>query len=71
MKKTINKFPERLKQRRKELGMCQAELSRRIFVTQSVVCGYESGKALPSISTLIIIADALDVSIDWLLGREE
>ncbi len=54
---------------RKELGMTQEELGRRVGVSTQAVSRWECGGA-PDISLLPAIADALHVPIDALFGRE-
>ena len=55
--------------RRKE-DMTQAELARKLDVTQSVISAYENGLRLPSYDILIHISRIFHVSTDYLLGLE-
>jgi len=63
-------FPKRLKSPRTNRNLTQEELGRQINVTKVSVSGYESGNRSPDIETLQKIADVLDTSVDYLLGRE-
>lgn len=54
---------------RKELGMTQEELGKRVGVSTQAVSRWECGGA-PDISLLPAIADTLHVPIDALFGRE-
>ena len=47
----------------------QAELAKVINVKQETISAYESGKALPSCDALIKMAEYLNTSTDYLLGR--
>ena len=60
-----------LKKCRNEKNITQIRLSIAAEVSQETISAYESGKAMPSVDTLLKIADFLDVSIDYLLGRTD
>ena len=60
-----------LKKIRNEKNITQIRLSIAAEVSQETISAYESGKAFPSVETLIKIADFLDVSIDYLLNRTD
>ena len=62
---------ENLRSIRKELGFTQKVLAAKINVSQQCYSDYETGKTDPDIKTLILIADALNVSTDYLLGRTD
>ena len=61
---------ERIKQKRTELKMTQRDLAKAARAALGAISMYENAQVRPSINTMIRIADALDVSIDWLCGRE-
>lgn len=46
----------------------QAQLSKKLGLTKSVVSAYENGIRLPSYDVLIEIANIFNVSTDYLLG---
>jgi len=50
--------------------MTQAELARRVGVTQPTVWGWLSGDSLPSAETLKKLATATGLSIDALLDQQ-
>jgi transcriptional regulator with XRE-family HTH domain len=50
-------------ERRKELGLSQAELAELVATTQSAIARLESGGRPPRIDTLLRIADALDCEL--------
>lgn len=68
--KTLNIFPQRLKELRLKKGLTQTELGKKIGVKQSSFTNWENGKREPNFETLIKLADLLEVSVDFLLGRE-
>jgi transcriptional regulator with XRE-family HTH domain len=58
----------RIKARRLELGVGPGELMDKLGCTLAMVNHYETGKFLPSVPRLVILAKALRVSTDELLG---
>lgn len=62
---------ERLKQAREAKGLSQSECARRTGASQAAYSYYEQGLRTPSSQMLIRIADLLDVSLDWLVGRSD
>ena len=62
-------FSERLKQMRKEHGISQTEMAGMLGLKLRAYQYYESGDHEPSLANLVIIADALHTSIDYLTGR--
>lgn len=63
---------ERIIQRRKELSMSQEELAAAIgYKDKSSICRIESGEREIRQSTLLKIAEALKVSVPWLMGYDE
>lgn len=61
---------ERIRKSRLEKNLSQFELGKMIGVTKVSISGYERINRTPKIDKLIKLADALDVSIDYLLGRD-
>ncbi len=60
----------RIKKRREELGLSQAALAAKIGKTRSAIAQWErkAEGCAPSAETLPILARALDLTIDRLLG---
>jgi transcriptional regulator with XRE-family HTH domain len=54
---------DRVAERRKELGLSQAELAELVATTQSAIARLESGGRPPRIDTLLRIAQALDCEL--------
>lgn len=63
-------FHEILSQERKARGLSQEELAARIQVSRQAVSKWETGDAMPDLNRLLALADALDISLDTLCGRD-
>lgn len=64
------KFGAFVQARRKELGLSQAELAEKLFVTPKAVSRWERGVGFPDIKLLQPLADALGVTIVELMHSE-
>jgi transcriptional regulator with XRE-family HTH domain len=62
-------FPVRLKEARELRGLNQAEVAGRAGLQVSAISHFETGNRKPSFDNLRRLADALDVTTDYLLGR--
>lgn len=60
----------RIKETRKALKITAKQLATMVNVAESTMSLYENGKREPDYETLKKIADCLNVSIDYLLGKE-
>ena len=60
---------QRIRSVRQEKGIDIADLAQRVGVTPESLGHIERGIRKPSLSTLILIADELDASLDYLTGR--
>ena len=69
--KKIDKVVSRIKLRRRELKMTQTELANVANLTPAAISQFESGTRKPSFNTLSSLSDALKVTTDYLLGKEE
>lgn len=63
-------FKDRLRTCRKKLGLSQAALAKKVFVSQQAIAKWESDKATPNPEMLTKLANALNVSLDYLLGND-
>lgn len=54
---------------RKKRGLSQAALGKKIGTSGDVVGRYERGDIKPSIDVVTKIADELEISIDFLVGK--
>ena len=62
---------EVIKELRKLRGVTQAELCTAIKIAQPTLSGYEKGLHEPDTETLLKLADFFNVTVDYLLGRED
>lgn len=65
------KFAENMKARRKELKLSQISLSFRSGVPQQTISAVERGDRVPNSETMMLIANGLKCSVDYLLYGEE
>jgi ribosome-binding protein aMBF1 (putative translation factor) len=59
----FGQIADQVTERRRELGLSQAELAELVATTQSAIARLESGGRPPRIDTLLRIADALDCEL--------
>ncbi len=64
-------FCERLVQFRKNLGITQAELGRKLGVTRSAVNTWELGLSIPQLKHVVQMADIFHTTIDELANPSE
>lgn len=62
---------EKIRELRKERKLTMKKLGQIVGVSESTISLYENGKRQPDYDTLQKLADYFDVSVDYLLGREE
>lgn len=62
-------LPERLRRLRQRERMSRTLLSQCCGLGKNAVGCYESGQQLPSVESLVQLADFFGVSTDFLLGR--
>ena len=60
-----------LKEIRTERGLTQVELAKLANLAPSCIAMIEVGKNEPTANTLICLSQALNVSVDYLVGRED
>lgn len=63
-------FGERIKELRKRYKMTQKQLAEKLFIDQTAVSYWESGKTKPDFEKQQLLADLFNVSVDYLLGRD-
>ena len=64
-------FPQRLNETRKAKGFTAQQMADALQTGLRNYRKYESGDAKPTLEGLVLIADLLDVSTDYLLCRDE
>ena len=62
---------EGLKRFRKQYGVTQQQVADSIKVLKPAYQRYEYGTNIPTATVLIKIADAYNVSLDYLVGRSD
>lgn len=60
---------QKLKSKRKSLKMTQEKIAELLNINRVTYQGYETNKHKPDIETLAKLADILETSTDYLLGR--
>jgi SOS-response transcriptional repressor LexA len=71
MDPSVKSLRQRMAEARKNAGMTQQELARRLGLTAGAVGRWEAGYAIPELKRLQGIAELLNVSTDWLLGNAD
>lgn len=67
----MTNIQQRLLDLRKEKGLTQEEVGAKLGVSPQSVSKWENGLTYPDIDLLPEIADLYDVSLDYLLGKDE
>jgi transcriptional regulator with XRE-family HTH domain len=65
-----NTFAERLKNAMEQADMSQSALSEKAGASKAAISQYLSGKNIPTRSRVKALADATDVSFDYLMGYD-
>ena len=61
---------EKIRNARVEASLTQEELAEMIMVSRAAVAKWEGGRGLPDVANLKVIADALGVTVDYLLDKD-
>ena len=64
-------FGENVAYARKKRGLSQDELAKKVGIISVTIGRYERNEIKPSIDTACKIANALDVSLDYLVGSAD
>jgi len=67
---TRRSIGERIRKARVARGWTQAQLALRSGLREALICKYERGYYMPKSDILLKLASALEVSTDYLLGKE-
>jgi len=65
-----NNFRHNLKSLREGAGITQPELAKKAGVSKAVISHWENGLREPGMTSLILLADCFEISIDELVGRD-
>ena len=63
-------FRKRLRAARMARNLTQQNMADSLSLSLNAYQKYEQGERFPSMDVLIKLADVLDISIDWLFGRD-
>ena len=66
----VEKFGRRLRRTRQNQHYTQESLAREVYVCDATISRYERGLTMPDKRMLWLLAEALNVSVDYLLGLE-
>lgn len=61
-------FQQHLKWQREIQGLTQAQLAKKAGLTPDWISHFEAGERIPSVPKLKALADALEVTMDYLWG---
>ena len=61
---------KRVKEFRIQKNLTQEELGRLINITKVSICCYKNGTRIPSLETIVALANAFEVSLDDFLGSD-
>lgn len=61
----------RIREIREERELSQKELAAKMQVSPTNIYNYETGRTEPSIEVLLKLSQILNVSVDYLIGRED
>ena len=64
-------FGEKLKEARKEAGLSQEQFAEKMSVSRSAIAKWETDKGMPDVNNLKVMAQLLNVSVDYLLDEDE
>lgn len=71
MKNYSESFRERLKYLRSQRKLTQQQLGVFVDAGKQVVNNWEAGRNMPTLAVACTLADALGVSLDYLVGRSD
>lgn len=66
-----SKFCQRLFERRDQLDLSHQDIADKLGLCEGTVRHWESGRFVPSLHSAVALADILQMSLDYLTGRDE
>ena len=64
-------FGEKLKDIRKKEGMSQEQLAEKIGVSRQAITKWETGRGLPDVENMVILAEIFKMTLDELVLQEK
>jgi|AGTN01.2.fsa_nt_gi Predicted transcriptional regulators len=61
----------RVNELRKNKGLTQKQLADHLGIDQTAISNWERGKGLPDLANLVKLANFFDISLDYLMGRDQ
>ncbi|MCP4551335.1 MAG: helix-turn-helix transcriptional regulator [Bacteroidetes bacterium] len=71
VQQTLPKLAEKLKQARKQKGLTQGQLAKKIGADIQRISKYERCILIPTTPIMVKLSNALDVSLDYLLKNDK
>jgi len=65
------KFTQRFNEILKISGKTQSQIARALHLSKQTVNDYKTGKSFPSLETLFLLCEFLEISSDYLLGLSD
>lgn len=66
-----NRLAENIKYYRKQMGMTQSQLAKKLNGKKSLVCNYEKGYSTPDILTVCKLAKFFNITVDELIEYDD
>lgn len=66
-----NAFSENLTKLRKDKGLSQDDLAKKLYVSRQAISKWENGESTPDLDKLMEIAQLLDITLDGLVSNEK
>jgi len=67
----MNRFKERLRELREELGLMQGQLAEALNIPRATYSNWEQGRREPDIDGLVMLVNYFKVSAGYLIGTED
>ena len=67
----MNRFAERLKELRQEMGLSQNDLSKATNISCACISRWEKNLRVPNIDSIIVLCNFFSVSAGYLIGLED
>lgn len=64
-------FGEKLKEIRRNEGMSQEQLAEKIGVSRQAITKWETGRGLPDVENMVILAEIFKMTLDELVSQEK
>ena len=62
---------DKIRSLRKAKGFSQAQMARKLHITQGAISQWENGITVPAADQLVTLAEVFEITVDELLGRDQ